>query len=112
MSRAVQMSDQQILIVPPDVDIEALAQAVDTGGPLPAGAYYMSFDEWTAIGRIEDCDCGLLQCRCLDIRGHARDCTHRLSIQSPVVLLCNHGHAECHECYACNCGFDLSTDFL
>lgn len=45
-----------------------------------------SFREWSARGRPADCDCGLLQCECTEIRRHKPGCERRLSITSPIDL--------------------------
>lgn len=78
------MHDDEILIIPPDVDVAALGAFILEGGPMPEGCHREPFAEWTARGRLPDCDCDLLQCACDVIRPHQPDCSFRLSITSPV----------------------------
>lgn len=90
------MDPEDILIVPPDVDIGQLGDFVLGKGPLPERCYVEPIEVWMARGRVPDCDCGLLQCACVQIRPHAKLCAFRLSITSPVDV----GHMDC------DCGAD------
>lgn len=81
----------KILIIPPDVSLAELGDYAMKGGPVPSRAYEEDFEEWTARGRVPDCDCGLLQCACEAIRPHQKSCAFRLSITSPVDF----GPMEC-----------------
>lgn len=84
-------TEETILIVPPDVDLAALGKHVLEGGPVPDRCRVRSLAEWMADGRVEDCDCGLLQCECVVIRQHEEGCSFRLTITSPVDV----GPMEC-----------------
>jgi hypothetical protein len=74
------------------------------GKPLP-GVEYTSFEEFTARGRVADCDCDLIVCACIEIRQHKEGCRYRLALSCPVEITCEaHGRDVCPTCDACTCG--------
>lgn len=83
--------EETILIIPPDVDVYALGEHVMHGEPIPPRCHYESLKEWMARGRVDDCDCGLMQCVCISIRPHTPECAFRLSLTSVIDV----GILEC-----------------
>lgn len=94
----------KVLHVPETVSPEALMAYVETG-ELPEGSTEEPIEDFMARGRVKDCDCGLLQCACLEARKHKKSCRHRLALICPVEVLCvAHKLEVCPECDACDCG--------
>jgi hypothetical protein len=74
------------------------------GGPLPVGSLTMTFDEFKAIGRADDCDCGLIQCICQQARQHKEGCPLRLSMTCAIPITCEeHDQDVCPICTPCTC---------
>lgn len=97
--------DKQVLVVKEDVAAEALGSYLFDDGPVPEGAHEESFEEFTARGRVEGCDCGLIQCACSTIRPHKKECRFRMSVSCPIAIECDdHGLEVCPTCDACDCG--------
>lgn len=93
----------EVLIVTPETSLDQLMACV-TGGPLPDGSIGMSFDEYQKIGRIDDCDCKLIQCVCLEARQHKIDCPYRKALTCAIPFECEkHGLDVCVECDRCTC---------
>jgi len=60
--------------------------------------------EWVARGRVPDCDCQMLQCRCQEARQHKPECRWRKALLAPIGFECEpHGLEECPTCDACSC---------
>ncbi len=93
----------QVLLVPSNVDAAQLAAYVAGEGPLPDGARLEDYDTFTARGRVQDCDCGLIVCECVRIRQHEEGCMLRSALRSPFTFPCDdHQDDFCFYCY-CNC---------
>lgn len=94
-----------VLVVPPDVDLVQLGAYALEGGPVPDGAVEMDFETFTAIGRVPDCDCGMIQCVCEEARRHLPECQRRKAITCAVEVTCGpHGLDVCPTCDPCGCG--------
>jgi hypothetical protein len=64
----------------------------------------MDMESFLARGREPNCDCGLIECACLAIRGHTKECRFRFAMTAPVLFECEHGLEMCDVCDACDCG--------
>jgi hypothetical protein len=61
--------------------------------------------EYIAQGRVEDCDCQMLQCVCVEVRKHKPECRWRKALVAPIGFACEqHNLEECPTCDACTCG--------
>lgn len=100
------MTDVKVLVVSPEVDLVELGEHMVNGGPQPAGSHYESFEEFTARGRVKDCDCGLIECVCAQVRPHKPTCRYRVSMTCAVPISCDHGFETCPECDRCDCGLE------
>ena len=92
----------EVLVVPPDVDLDQLKAFID-GGPVPDRAHVVPFDEWTAQGRPSDCDCGHIACVCAVARAHGRECRYRKAVTCAVGIECECGFDVCPKCDPCTC---------
>lgn len=72
--------------------------------PLPPGVTAEPLEDFMARGRVDDCDCGLIQCECVRARAHTKDCKFRKALTCVIGFECDHGFDVCPECDACDCG--------
>lgn len=93
----------EVLVVTEKTSPEAIAAYLFDGGPMPEGAYEETFEEYSARGRVHDCDCQLIQCVCLVKRQHQEDCRFRVSLTCAVPIECEHGVDVCPHCDKCDC---------
>ena len=94
-----------------DAALRGLNQYVETG-VVPDGANITleDFKTWTARGRLEDCDCGLLQCACAEARQHKKECVYRLALTCAIPIECEeHKRDVCPICDLCTCGGQDAT---
>jgi hypothetical protein len=102
------MNEEQpdnILLVPPDVDLQQLKDYAEGNGPVPDRSYLEPFAVWTTRGRVSDCDCQLLQCACAQARLHAKRCRFRIALTCAIPIACEaHGRDVCPHCDVCDCG--------
>jgi hypothetical protein len=92
-----------VLLVPSTVTADQLAEFVKTG-TMPPGATTMDYEEFTAIGRVADCDCGLITCVCEEARSHKKECRYRLAMTCAIPISCDaHGYDVCPTCDPCTC---------
>lgn|SRR5574341_127792 len=109
---AVVTDIEKILLVPDgeiDRDLDGCVEKI--------GAYFtsdgavvleplreMDLAEFMAIGRVEDCDCGHIQC-CCEVRcGHDDECRFRQAATCAVPIACeSHGRDVCPVCDPCTC---------
>jgi hypothetical protein len=97
------MKTPEVLVVPVSTTPDQLA-VYAMGGPLPAGSSTITLDELKAMGRPEDCDCGLIQCICYQARQHKEDCPLRLSMTCAIPIECaEHDRDVCPICTPCTC---------
>lgn len=93
----------EVLVVPENTTPEQLANYIFTGEP-PEKSVGMTLEEFERIGRVEDCDCGLIQCVCQEARKHKKDCPLRFSMTCAIPFPCDeHGMDVCPICTPCNC---------
>lgn len=93
----------EVLVVPASTTPEQLAICI-IGGQMPPGSSGMTLDELKAIGRPEDCDCGLIVCVCNQARQHKEDCPLRLSMTCAIPIECaEHDRDVCPICTPCTC---------
>jgi len=93
----------EVLVVPESTTPDQLADYV-TGGSFPVGATIMTLDELMARERVEDCNCGLIQCICQQARQHKEDCLLRLSMTCAIPIECaEHDRDVCPICTPCTC---------
>jgi hypothetical protein len=93
----------EVLVNPESTTVDQLV-VFATGGPLPAGSSTMTLDELKAVGRAEDCTCGLLLCICEQARQHKEDCPLRLSMTCAIPIECvEHDRDVCPICTPCTC---------
>lgn len=91
-------------MVPSDVDVGALGDYVFGDGPMPIGAHGETFDEFSARGRLDDCDCQLIECVCAVARTHKKDCRMRKALTCAIPISCEpHGLDVCPTCDPCTC---------
>ncbi len=95
--------ERQVLIVPENVNVEALAAFVGGTGPLPEGARWEDEATFLARGRVADCTCKMISCVCDQVRWHRPTCRLRKSLLCPVAIECEHGKDVCPTCDACSC---------
>ncbi len=94
----------KVLHVPETVSPEALMAYVETGA-LPEGSVEEPIEDFMARGRVEDCDCDMIECVCTLVRPHKKRCRYRIALICPVEVLCAaHKLEVCPECDACDCG--------
>lgn len=108
-------SDYVILIEESKAEetLDAFHDYLANGGPWPAGATVVPFAEWTAIGRVPDCDCQHIQCVCLIKRTHKDDCPFRRAVTCAIGIPCEkHGYEVCPECDPCTCQQGATDDPL
>ncbi len=72
-------------------------------GGKPANVTERSFEEAIAVGRADNCSCGLIECVCDLVGHHQKSCRFRRALLSPVSIACDHGLEACSECDPCNC---------
>ena len=100
----------EVLLVPKNIDARALGQYI-AGGPMPPGCHGTTYAQFSAVGRLSDCDCGLIQCVCAQARRHQTDCRFRLALTCAVPIACSdHGLDVCSTCDPCSCGVPLDED--
>ena len=93
----------EVLIVPASTTPEQQADCV-VNGVLPPGSREMTLEDFKKVGRVEDCDCGHLQCVCELVRQHKDDCPLRLAISCAIPIECDkHGGDVCPICNPCTC---------
>ncbi len=64
----------------------------------------VSFEEYTAMGRVPDCDCQLIQCVCAQARQHAKECRYRVALTCAIPITCEAHHEDvCSVCDPCTC---------
>lgn len=98
-----------VVVVPEDVNIDELGEFLSGNGPIPAGSYLESYEKFSARGRVEDCDCGLIQCACAQTRPHDQDCSFRIAMTCAVPINCEpHGVYVCPICDVCDCNYSKS----
>lgn len=69
--------------------------------------------EYTARGRVPDCDCQLLSCVCAEARTHAKDCRFRKALTCAIPIACEaHGYDVCPVCDPCTCGPSKVADHV
>lgn len=76
-------------------------------GVIPTGSilYQEDYETFAARGRVADCSCELIKCKCSVIRSHKEGCMFRLAISCAIPIGCDdHDDDECPTCYACDCG--------
>lgn len=96
--------DDKVVIVPADVDPGALAEFMFNNGPAPQGTRVESAREFMARGRVEDCDCEMIQCVCVLARQHDKDCKFRRALTCAIGIECEeHGRDVCPVCDPCTC---------
>lgn len=94
----------EVVVVPPDVDPGALGAYLRGDGPMPMGAHGETYEEFSSRGRVEDCDCELIQCVCAQARLHGKDCRFRRALTCAVPIDCEeHGIEVCPTCDPCDC---------
>jgi hypothetical protein len=99
----------EVLVVPESTSGEALA-AYFAGGSMPDGAHGETFEEFSARGRVSDCDCNLIQCVCTEARQHRDGCQYRLALTCAVAIRCKpHRKEVCPECDPCPCFSKLGS---
>jgi hypothetical protein len=92
----------EVIVVQHDISPEAFGAILD--GQLPEGSVGMTFKEYSAIGRVADCDCGLIECVCKEARQHSKDCAYRFAMTCAVTFPCkDHGLDACIICDHCTC---------
>jgi hypothetical protein len=72
-------------------------------GEKPANVTEEPLETALMKGRAIDCGCGLIECVCDVVRGHADDCRFRRAMLAPVSFECKHGKEACAECDPCDC---------
>jgi len=96
--------DNKVVTVPEDVDPGTLAKFIFEDGPLPPGGRVEGVETFMARGRVEDCDCELIQCVCAIARQHAEDCKFRKALTCAIGIECEeHGRDVCPVCDPCTC---------
>lgn len=97
------MKYPEILVVSESTTPEQEAHFIETG-ELPPGSRRMTLKDFKAIGRVENCDCGLIQCVCQQARQHKNGCPLKLAMTCAIPIECNkHGLDVCPECTPCTC---------
>ena len=97
------MNYPEVLIIPESTTPEQLANCI-VGGAVPPGSRGMTLEEFKRIGRVEDCDCGLLQCVCAQARQHKDGCPLKLSMTCAIPIECaEHERDVCPICTPCTC---------
>lgn len=94
----------EVLITPESTSTEQLANFMYGDGSLPDGSVTMKFDEFKKIGRVDDCDCGLIRCVCQEARQHKDGCPYKLAMTCAVPISCDeHDLDICPDCHKCTC---------
>ena len=95
----------EVTVVPEDVSVTALGDYIEGRGPMPEGAYGTTFEQFSAQGRVDDCDCQLVPCVCSQARQHGKNCPLRQALTCGFAFNCErHGLEVCAQCDACTCG--------
>lgn len=94
----------EVLVITSETPVEALGDYLLGDGGMPEGSVAMTMADFQAIGRVEDCDCGLIQCCCEVARRHTKECRFRVSITCAIPIDCVHGYDSCPQCDPCTCG--------
>lgn len=97
----------EVLCIPESTSAEELALYMKGETPMPPGAHWMSFADFTAIGRVSNCDCNLIQCTCLAARQHKLECRYRFAMTCAIPISCTpHGLYVCTTCDPCSCNLE------
>jgi len=97
------MKYPEVLVISEATTTEQEARFIETGD-LPPGSIGMTLNDFKAIGRVGDCDCGLIQCVCQQARQHKEGCPLRLALTCAISIECDkHGLDVCPECTPCIC---------
>ena len=62
-----------------------------------------SVEQFMARDRVEDCDCELISCVCVEARVHRENCPYRGAMTCAVPIECDHGYDVCPKCDPCTC---------
>jgi hypothetical protein len=93
----------EVLLVVEGTSPGSIRQYFETG-ELPRGAKAMSFEEYSAQGRVSDCDCNLISCVCVQARQHKLGCRYQMALTCAIPIACEaHGSDVCPTCDACTC---------
>jgi len=85
----------EVLVLQPDTSLEELGAFV----------HGETYAEFSARGRVGDCNCSLIQCVCEEARSHGEGCPFRRALTCAVGIDCEkHGFDVCPECDPCTCG--------
>jgi hypothetical protein len=95
----------EVLLVLEGTPVEEV-EAYLVKGDVPVRCETMTFDELLARDRVAGCTCGLISCRCEELRKHTRTCRLARMLRSPADFYCKHQRVRCEECDVCDCGAD------